>query len=62
MIIESLADSPSDRRKQRSLLENEIRTADDPKGQLHLESTKTKVYLEDRLRNSNMNDRPAEGI
>ena len=52
-------DSPQIR-KRGSLLENEVRTADDPTA---IESGKhrTGYSLEDQQRNSSMNDRPAEG-
>ena len=44
-----------------SLLENEIRTADDQKPEAFGKHRTDKAF-EDQNRNSNINDRPAQGI
>ena len=61
MILENELIFPQDQRNRQSLLENEVRTADDQKT-LEFGKHQTRCFLEDHNRNSNMNDRPAEGI
>ena len=60
-MISEITDPPSNQEKRRSLLENEIRTADDRKTGA-IWKAPNQMSLEDQQRNSNINDRPAEGI